>query len=61
LVGTSEQGFFEAVDDAVEEAAKTIKGIKSVEVKNLRAHVRDGRMGEYEATVMLAFEVKREE
>jgi len=58
LVGVSNEGFFQAVDDAVAEAAKTLKGIKWVEVKNLRAHVDGGEIGEYEATVIVAFEVQ---
>ena len=61
LVGTSTEGFFEAVDEAVQQASKTVSGIKWVEVRNLRAHVTDDRIGEYEATVVLAFEVKRDE
>ena len=60
LVGVSDKGFFEAVDEAVAEAAKTVTGIKWVEVKNLRAHVDEKRINEYEATVVLAFEVKTE-
>lgn len=61
LVGTSNEGFFEAVDEAVRQASKTVSGMKWVEVKNLRAHVADDRIGEYEATVVLAFKVEREE
>lgn len=57
LVGTSEKGFFEAIDEAVKEAAKTISGIKWVEVKNLRAHVDGASIANYEATVILAFKV----
>ncbi len=60
LVGVSEEGFFDAVDNAIKEAARTLTGIKWVEVKNLRAHVKEDAINEYEATVVLAFEVKHE-
>ena len=60
LVGTSDKGFFEAVDEAVKEAAKTITGIKWIEVKNLRAHVDGDAIANYEATVILAFKVMHE-
>jgi flavin-binding protein dodecin len=60
LVGTSENGFFEAVDEAVKEAAKTISGISWIEVKDLKAHVKDGEISNYKATVVLAFKVMHE-
>jgi flavin-binding protein dodecin len=48
------------VDNAVEEASKTLSGLKWVEVKNLRGHVAEGKLVEYEATVIIGFEVKAE-
>ena len=60
LVGTSEEGFFEAINEAVREAARTISGIKWVEVKNLRAHVEEETIASYEAAVVLAFKVIHE-
>lgn len=60
LVGTSEEGFFQAINEAVREAARTISGIKWVEVKNLRAHVEGETIASYEATVVLAFKVIHE-
>jgi len=59
LVGVSTKDFMDAVQDAVRQAAKTVRGIKWVEVVNLRGHVEDGTIKEYEATVKLAFEVER--
>ncbi len=59
LVGVSSKDFSDAVQNAVHEAAKTLRGLKWVEVVNLRAHVEKDTIREYEATVKLAFEVER--
>ncbi len=58
LVGASDEGFSEAVQDAFSEAARTLKGIKWVEVKDLRALVEGDEITEYQATVLVAFKVR---
>jgi flavin-binding protein dodecin len=58
LVGNSEVGFQEAVQSAVEEAAKTLEGVTGVEVTNLTAVVENGRITTYKATVKLAFRLR---
>ncbi len=57
LVGTSEQGWREAVESAVAQAARTVDHIHGVEVENWTAHVSDGRIREYKANVKVAFAV----
>ncbi|TRO51914.1 dodecin domain-containing protein, partial [Candidatus Bathyarchaeota archaeon] len=49
----------EAAQNAVTEAAKTIKNIKSVHVKRCTAKVVDNKIVEYSANVKIAFIVKR--
>lgn len=57
LVGESDQGWEEAVRNAVIDASKTIGNITGVEVCNLTAKVKDGNLTEYKANVKLAFGV----
>jgi flavin-binding protein dodecin len=60
LVGSSPDGWKEATEDALKEAAKTIRNIKSIHVKRCTAKVENNKIVEYRAVVRLAFVVKRE-
>lgn len=59
LIGSSPKGWSEAAQNAVTEAGKTIKNIKSVHVKRCTAKVEDNTIVEYSANVKIAFIVKR--
>ena len=59
LIGSSPKGWSEAAQNAVTDAAKTIKNIKSVHVKRCTAKVVDNKIVEYSANVKIAFIVKR--
>ena len=59
LIGTSPKGWQEATQNAIDEAAKTIKNIKSVHVKRCTAKVENNKIVEYRADVKIAFSVKR--
>ena len=59
LIGSSPDGWSEATQNAVTEAAKTIKNIKSVHVKRCTAKVENNKIVEYNANVKIAFIVKR--
>jgi flavin-binding protein dodecin len=60
LIGTSPDGWKEATENALKEAAVTIEGIKSIHVKRCTAKVQNNKIVEYRAVVKLAFVVKRE-
>lgn len=57
LVGTSRHNWTDAVDNAVNEAAKTVDDILGVEVTNFTANIDGGRVAEYKADVKIAFHV----
>ena len=57
LIGESTEGWEDAVNRAVEAAAKTVQHITGVEVLNLTAVVEDGRVTRYKADVHVAFGV----
>jgi len=59
LVGSSPDGWMEATENALKEAAKTIKNIKSIHVKRCTAKVENNKIIEYRAVVRLAFVVER--
>ncbi len=59
LIGESNEGWEDAVRDAVMRASDTVEGITGVEVLNLTANVSDGDVVEYKANVKLAFGVRR--
>jgi len=59
LIGSSPDGWKEATDNALKEAAQTIKNIKSIHVKRCTAKVEKNKIVEYRAVVKLAFVVER--
>jgi dodecin len=60
IVGSSEQGWNEAVQAALDEAKKTVKGITGLEVTDKTAKVdpASGRITEYRAGVKIAFGIE---
>lgn len=58
LVAEAQSGWVEAVQNAVHEAARTVRHITGVEVTNLTAIVEDGRIASYRANVNLAFSLE---
>ena len=59
LIGISEAGFQEAVEDAIKQAAKTIRNITGVDVIGWTAEVKDSKIINYKANVKVAFIVER--
>ena len=57
LVGKSEIGWEDAANNAVKAASRTLHDITGVEVVNMTAKVRDGKIIEYKTTVKIAFAV----
>jgi flavin-binding protein dodecin len=60
LIGSSPKGWTEAAQEALKEAARTIKNIKSIYVKTCNAVVENNKIVEYRAVVKIAFLVERE-
>jgi flavin-binding protein dodecin len=59
LIGSSPVGWSEAAQNAVTEAAKTIKNIKGIHVKRCTAKVKENKIVEYNADVKISFIVER--
>jgi flavin-binding protein dodecin len=60
LVGSSPKDWEDATKNALAEAAKTIKNIKSIYVKRCNAKVENNKIVEYRAVIKIAFLVQRE-
>ena len=57
LIGSSPNGWEDAAKNALDQAAKTIKNIKSIYVKSCKATVENNLIAEYRAVVKIAFVV----
>ena len=58
LVGTSKQSWSDAAREAVNEAAKTVRGIETVEVAQSKAVVQNNKLTEYQVLVRIGFPIE---
>ncbi len=59
LIGSSPESFAKAAEAAVQEAAKTLRGITGADVVSMSAVVENDRITEFRATVNIAFGIER--
>ncbi|BAV07937.1 Flavin-binding protein dodecin [Filimonas lacunae] len=55
VIATSEKGIEDALQQAVAEASKTVRNIDSVYVKDIKAHVQDGKISSYGLICKISF------
>ena len=58
VAGTSPESFAKAAQTAVTEAAKTLRGLRWFEVKEMRGRIRDGEIAEYQVMVEIGFKLE---
>ena len=58
LIGSSSKSWEDAAQNVLTEAADTIREIKSIDVKNFSAKVKNNKIVEYRVVVHLAFVVE---
>ncbi|WP_248896859.1 dodecin [Haloplanus halobius] len=58
LIGRSEESFDDAADDAIDRATETLDNVKWVEVEELGVEVAGVEDREYQAEVVVAFELE---
>jgi flavin-binding protein dodecin len=61
LVGTSSEGFDEAIAHAVSLAGKSLHGITGADVKHMTVAVKDGKITQYRVNVKVAFAIDEDE
>jgi len=59
IVGVSDRSWHDAVDNALTEAVKTVRGITGIDVVHTTAKVKNDKIVEYHADVKFAFVVER--
>ncbi len=58
LVGTSERGFEDAINEAVRRSAKTLRNLRGIDVVGQKALVKNGKVVEYRVNLKLSFGVE---
>ena len=59
LVGVSSESWRDAAQQALSEAAKTIRGIEGMDILETRAKVENGQISEYLTHVRILFRIER--
>ncbi len=60
LIGSSKKGWVDAVQNAVTEAAKTVRNIKAVDVIKTTCKIENNVIAEYRASCRIAFLIEDE-
>ncbi len=58
VLANSNEGWEDAAKNAVNEASKSVKNIRSVYINEQSATVKDGKIDDYRVNVKITFEVK---
>ncbi|MDZ4796009.1 MAG: dodecin family protein [Bacteroidota bacterium] len=61
VIASSEKSFDDAVKQAVKETSRTIRNIDSVWVKDMKVHVKDGKIKSYGVICKVSFRIESEE
>ncbi len=57
ISATSSQSFDDAVKQGVQRVCKTVRGVRDLWVKDMKARVENGQVVEYRVHMLLTFEV----
>ena len=55
VIGGSPKSWDDAVQQALDRANQTIRGLTGIEITKMNAHVEDGKITEYRAHVRITF------
>ncbi|MEL7267943.1 MAG: dodecin family protein [Bacteroidota bacterium] len=58
VLANSSESWEEATKNALEQASKSVKNIRSVYINEQSASVKDGKIDDYRVNVKITFEVK---
>lgn len=61
VLAQSEKSWDDAAKVALEEASKTLRGIRSIYVKDMQAVVEDNRIVQYRLNAKISFTLERED
>ncbi|MCF7531713.1 dodecin [Pseudomonas sp. NPDC078416] len=57
LVGSSTVGTDDAIQNAIAQAAKSVKLMEWFEVLETRGHIEDGKVGHFQVTIKVGFRI----
>ena len=58
IISVSEKGIEDAVNNALAETSKTIRNIDSVYIKEIKAHVQDGKVTTFGVNCQISFRIE---
>lgn len=59
VIAASDRGFTEATQNAIAEASKTVKNIKSIYIKEMNANVENQKITTYAVNAQISFEIEK--
>lgn len=59
IVGESKESFADAVRNAIEESAKTVKQMQWFEATQFRGTIKEGKVSQFQAVVRIGFKIER--
>ncbi len=60
LVGSSETGLEDAINSAIDKAAKTVRHMRWFQVVETRGHIENNKVAHYQVTLKVGFSVEDE-
>ena len=58
IVGTSPEGVAEAIDNGIERASSTLRGLDWFEVTEVRGRIEDGRVAHFQVGLKVGFRLE---
>jgi len=58
LVGTSAESYEDAINGAIKTAGDTVRNLNWFEVTEFRGRIEDGKVAEFQASIMIGFKVE---
>ena len=58
IVGTSTQGVDDAVRNGIAKASQTLRNLDWFEVKEIRGHLEEGKIADWQVTITLGFRLE---
>lgn len=59
LVGCSPTSVSDAINNAVQTASETVKNLTWFEVQEVRGHIQDGKVSQYQVVIKAGFKIER--
>ncbi|MBG6183171.1 flavin-binding protein dodecin [Arthrobacter sp. CAN_A214] len=59
IVGTSDEGVDAAVRNGIAEASRTLRNLDWFEVKEIRGHLENGQVADWQVTMKIGFRLER--